>query len=140
MGDARLSTGHSVLIVDRSDESREVLRTVLQRRGMEIFEAGGTQQGLELAGRHRPDVIVLDLEGQDAETDAVFCRFDAESGDGHTSLVVLGEARLRARPRRSGEFISKPYHYGPLVEKILALASEKRPVIGGKIGVRRFAA
>jgi CheY-like chemotaxis protein len=65
----------SVLIIDRSAESREVLKMALERRGMRIFEAAGAEDGLRLARQHRLDLIVLDLEGigpsDDAPIDAV---------------------------------------------------------------------
>ena len=52
----------SVLIVDRSAESREVLKTALERRGMRIFTAADAEDGMKLARQHRLDLIVLDLE------------------------------------------------------------------------------
>ncbi|MGA7701688.1 MAG: response regulator, partial [Thermoguttaceae bacterium] len=55
----------SVLIVDRSEETREVLQTVLERRGVRILAAGRAEKGLELARRHHPDLVVLDLEMDD---------------------------------------------------------------------------
>ena len=35
-----------VLIVDQSEDNREVLRTALQRRGLRTIEASGVDQGL----------------------------------------------------------------------------------------------
>ena len=55
----------SVLIVDRSEETREVLQTVLERRGVRTLAAGRTETGLDLARQHHPDLIVLDLEIDD---------------------------------------------------------------------------
>ncbi len=56
----------NVLIVDRSEETREVLQTVLERRGVRTLAASKAEAGLELAERHHPDLIVLDLESWDA--------------------------------------------------------------------------
>ena len=55
----------SVLIVDSSEETQEVLRTALERRGMRILAANRAGPGLELAQEHHPDLIVLDLEVED---------------------------------------------------------------------------
>ena len=60
-----LSANQRVLIVDQSPESREVLRTALERQGTEILEACRPRQGLEMVRTHQPDVIVLDLEDRD---------------------------------------------------------------------------
>ncbi len=116
-------TQPSVLIVDQSDDSREVLRTALQRRGLQIFEASQPRHGLELARQHHPKVIVLDLEVETGDGDDLCGQFSQESQPDHTSLLVLGSARLRREAGIDGaaadrQFVSKPYHYGPLIRKI----------------------
>jgi DNA-binding response OmpR family regulator len=110
-----------VLIVDESDESREVLRTALERRGTEILEASRPEQGLELARRRRPDLIVLDVEADDEASEASAQDFGQAVQVRHTPILVLGTARRQVARVPSGEFISKPYHYGPLIRKIEGL-------------------
>ncbi len=61
----------SVLIVDRSKDSREVLRTVLEKRGVRTWEAAEARRGVELARQHHPQVIVLDLEAGDADHEEI---------------------------------------------------------------------
>lgn len=107
----------SVLIVDQSDETREVLRTALERRGMEIFEASRAEQGLELARQHRPDLIVLDMEMESASVEGISAGFEAASDARRTPMVLLGNARRRGGAANR-EFVSKPYHYGPLIRRI----------------------
>jgi DNA-binding response OmpR family regulator len=109
--------------VDQSEDSREVLRTALERRGLQIFEASQPQRGLELARQHHPSVIVLDLEVEIGDGDHLCGQFAQESRTDHSSLVVLGSARLRRDADVDGaaagrQFVSKPYHYGPLIRKI----------------------
>ena len=111
-----MDSKRSVLIVDESAESREVLRTVLEHRGLRILEAGQAQEGLDLARRHQPDLIVLDLELEASPPE--FPSELAAQATHPTPLVVLGSARRRASGRHVGEFISKPYHYAPLVRRI----------------------
>jgi CheY-like chemotaxis protein len=115
----------SVLIVDRSEESREVLRTVLGRRGLRILEATEARQGLELARRHHPGVIVLDLETESADDDAVRDQYDVQSTREGASLVVLGRS-VRSAPAR-GAVVSKPYHFAPLIRKIEELLDLEVP-------------
>jgi CheY-like chemotaxis protein len=116
------SSSPSVLIVDSSAENREVLRTVLVRRGLRIFEADAADRGLELAREHRPDVIVLDVESEQAAGAALEDQFGDETREQHTSLVILGKAR-RCGPAASTRF-AKPYHFAPLVHTIEQLAAK----------------
>ncbi len=113
----------SVLIVDRCEDSREVLKTALERRGLRILEASRARHGLELARRHRPDLIVLDAEVDDSGPEAVCAPFARQSQADRTALVILGGLCRRDRGSTDGEFVPKPYHYGPLVRKIEALLS-----------------
>jgi len=108
----------SVLIVDRSEENREVLRTALERRGRRILAAGRARRGLELARRHRPDVIVLDLELEAASREEVYAPFARQSREHGTALVMLGRLRRDEGDPGGGEFVAKPYHYGPLIRRI----------------------
>jgi DNA-binding response OmpR family regulator len=106
----------SVLIVDESAESREVLRTVLEHRGMRILEASRAQEGLDLARQHQPDLIVLDLELDSSPPE--FPSELAAQATHRTPLVLLGSARRLAAGPQVGEFMAKPYHYAPLIRKI----------------------
>ena len=121
-----LSPRSSVLIVDQSEETREVLKTALERRGLRILAASRTGPGLELARFHRPDLIVLDLESQGPSPEDTYARFARELVERPAHLILLGTCRL---PDRSSgrEFVRKPYHYGPLIRKIEELLGVAEP-------------
>jgi len=130
----------SVLIVDRSAETREVLQTALERRGVKTLAAGGSTSGLKLAREHQPDLIVLDLEIENPAADQFSAPsfgtnppVDADASPAingiintpslqNTSyqprLVLLGNLRRWRERLPNGEFVAKPYHYGPLIRKI----------------------
>jgi CheY-like chemotaxis protein len=50
-----------VLIADDKPTGRELVRTVLENGGYEVFEASDGIEALDLAHRLRPDLIILDL-------------------------------------------------------------------------------
>ena len=111
-----MNNQRSVLIVDRSEENCEVLRTVLERQGVRTFTAQRREEKT-LLRQHRPDVIVLDTEC-DLPNLAVFDGENSDNSDtGQPSIILLGKVR-RNRPVPRGEFIAKPYHYGPLIRRI----------------------
>ena len=120
----------SVLIVDPSDETRDVLRCALEHRGHRTLGARRVEEGLALAESCRPDCIVLDLEiePQGRGEDHVAAGFAARSAS--QPLVLLGTLRSsRQTPTRAEgaatEFVAKPYHYAPLIRKIEALLASQ---------------
>lgn len=110
----------SVLIIDPSAECREVLSTLLQRRGVHTWEAARARQALDLLDRHRPDVVVLDLESDAAADAQIRDRYNGYEAGG-SNYVLLGRARLGEQNSVTGHMISKPYHYAPLIRTIEAL-------------------
>ena len=126
---------NSVLIVDPSKESREVLRTALERDGIQILEANRADLGLALACDQHPHVVVLDLEIEPTHPDRLVEGFREVPGDSPPSLVVLGTARQAQRGSleetlQNGQFVRKPYHYGPLIRKIEELLEHhQKPVL-----------
>ena len=108
----------SVLIVDRSEETREVLQTALNRRGVRTYTAKHASEGVELGRRHCPNLIVLDLEIDDINLEHAKEPFWADLGDNNIPIILLGNLR-RNQPHIPGsEFVSKPYLYGPLIRRI----------------------
>ena len=112
-----LDARRSVLIVDQSSETREVLRTVLEQRGLRIFEASAADEGLAIVQSQQPDLVVLDVEVDSASPDAISGAFASRVRPRQTPLVLLGAVRRTTRGL-PGEFVAKPYHYAPLVRKI----------------------
>lgn len=106
-----------VLIVDRSPDSREVLRTLLERQGAETVEVTNARRALAAIDRTQPDLIVLDVD--EAPGDRGEALADAAGAD--TPIVVLGTISGAAEPFCRGHRIAKPYHYGHLIRKIEGL-------------------
>jgi CheY-like chemotaxis protein len=112
-----------VLIVDRSCEAREVLRTALARLDCNIYETDRGEVAVTLAKQHNPDIIVLDLEAHGAveimpESPTSVDRCDAPQ------WILLGT--IRRHEHQLADFVSKPYHYQPLVSKIERMLQARR--------------
>ncbi len=123
-----------VLIVDPSDDTRDVLATVLDRRGCWTCQSGDLREGLQEAGQLRPDLIVLDLEGAgqtDAQADWAD-RYEQQIADHGGTLILLGHLRGSDQPLPGGtpdaaRSLAKPYRYAQLLRTIeLALAKSPR--------------
>jgi CheY-like chemotaxis protein len=107
-----------ILIVDHSAESREVLRTLLERHGAATIEARRPDQAARLADLHRPDLIVFDAESDQSERGTAGERLGAVAGRTDTPIVILGMLARGQVGFPSGQFVPKPYQYGSLIRKI----------------------
>ncbi len=117
------SPQRSVLIVDDSRDSREVLKAVLELRGWNIIEADDASDGLQKADEFHPDVIVLDAEARTTGDADLQASYDDASRRNNASLVVIGQARFNGSSDARHRVVAKPYHYAPLVRTIDELAS-----------------
>ena len=52
----------TILVIDDEPGIRDLLDTILRRKGYDVVLAESGRKGLELFRRERPDVIVLDLK------------------------------------------------------------------------------
>lgn len=112
----------SILVVDDAAMFRELQALFLARQGRVITASGG-KEGLELASRHRPDVILLDLFMPDLDGEETCRRLRADPVLRDTPVVML-TASQRAedfeRSIRAGanEVLTKPIHRVALIDAV----------------------
>jgi two-component system cell cycle response regulator DivK len=53
---------HTVMVVEDYDDTRLLLRQVLETRGYRVLEAINGQQAVDIAEREHPDLILMDLD------------------------------------------------------------------------------
>jgi two-component system cell cycle response regulator DivK len=51
-----------ILIVEDNDRNRELVKDILTLRGYEVLEAKDGVEGVAMAGKHRPDLIIMDIQ------------------------------------------------------------------------------
>ena len=113
----------TVLIVDSSEEPRDVLTTALERRGVRALAFPTSRRAAATARATRPDLVIFDVETELAPPRQALDAFAKDAELEETPIVAIGTARFEA-PGGEGTFISKPYHFAPLLEKIEALLRE----------------
>ena len=50
-----------ILIVEDNEQSRRLMRDVLQHSGYRTVEAWTANEGLQLARKHRPAAVIMDI-------------------------------------------------------------------------------
>ena len=56
-----------ILVVDDTDDIREVIAKLLQRKGFDVTTAAGGKQGVVQAASDQPDLILMDLNMPDMD-------------------------------------------------------------------------
>jgi CheY-like chemotaxis protein len=113
--------GRQILVVEDEDDVRTFLTTLLEDAGAETIEARDGDEALEMARKHKPDLITLDLSmpGKDGIQAFTELREDPEVGD-IPVCVVTGHPEFRAvlydKPvRRPEGYMNKPVNEDDLV-------------------------
>jgi len=100
-----------ILIADRQALLRDALRTLVEERGHQVVaEAANAPQAVELALRHEPSVVILDLDADRAATVAATRRISTELAS--TAVVILssradGDVLLEAVRSGARGFLTK---------------------------------
>ena len=119
-----MTHGPRVLVVDNVSDTEEVLRAVLEPRGVQVERISQREGALPPATARPPALLVIDSE----ETAAPHQRPTSWE---HVPQVILGTARLPPRETAGcdQEYLRKPFHYAELIQAIdrLITAQETSP-------------
>ena len=113
----------SVLVVEDTDEIRELVTTVLRRAGFDVREAASGAACLEEVRRDAPDLIVLDLGLPDADGTEVCRQIRAET----QCYVLMLTARAEEVDLLIGlavgadGYMAKPFSPRELVARVQAM-------------------
>jgi two-component system cell cycle response regulator DivK len=85
-----------VLIVDDNDRNRKLVGDVLRFAGFRTIEAATAEEGIALASRHLPDVILMDLRLPDLDGTEAVRMLRAEPLTSEIPVVAVTALRLDA--------------------------------------------
>lgn len=116
-----------VLVADDKDTGRELVRTVLEKSGHQVFEAPDGEQAVLEARRVHPDLIILDIHMPGLDGFGVIEKLRKEPAFSHTPIIALTASAMmgdRERAMAAGftGYITKPIRLEALraeVERLL---------------------
>jgi adenylate cyclase len=112
-----------ILVVDDSEESRDIIVTRLRAHGYETSEAADGEQGLAAAGQWAPDLILLDVTMPKLDGIEVCRRLKSDGNIPFTPIIIL-TARTDTRDVVAGleagadEYLTKPIDHAALVARV----------------------
>jgi CheY-like chemotaxis protein len=87
------------LIAEDTDDVREVLQRLFTRAGFTVHTATDGQTALELARRHRPDVVLTDLDMPQLDGLQLCQAIRADPDLGDTPVAILSGGLTPGDPR-----------------------------------------
>ena len=133
-GSVHSLAGVDVLAVEDSAEARELLTTMLERRGARVTAVGSARAAMDALAARRPDVLISDIgmPGEDGLTLIQRVRaLDPERGGNVPAVAVTaytrGEDEARILAAGYQKHISKPVDPAALVAAVGALVKKLPP-------------
>ena len=121
----------NILIIEDEEDIRELVRYNLEREKFKVGEAASGEEGLNVAARNKPDLILLDLmlPGKDGMQ---VCRELKQSDDTRDIPVVMMTAKGEESDIVAGlelgaeDYVVKPFSPKVLVARVKAVLRRKR--------------
>lgn len=121
----------TILIIDDNADNRFLLASQLKMHGYRHLQAADGRQGLEVAERERPDLILLDVMMPDMNGFEVCGRLKQNQLTAAIPVIMITalrevEYRIRGIEVGADEFISRPHHREELLVRVHSLIQLKR--------------
>jgi adenylate cyclase len=120
----------TILVVDDNAEGRKLLALRLRHEGHAVVAAAGGHEALELAARHRPSLVLLDVLMPDLDGFEVCRRLRQMPALRAVPVVMLTALEgtdhvVRGLEAGADDFISKPFQPAELVARVRSLLRVK---------------
>ncbi len=120
-----------ILIIDDNEMNRDMLCRRLERYGYVTVEAESGKEGLELAHKRKPDLILMDVVMPGSNGYEYLEQFKADPGLGHIPVIMLSaldemEVTIRCIEIGAEDYIPKPFNPVLLKARIEASVVKKR--------------
>jgi CheY-like chemotaxis protein len=117
---AAVTGDKTVLVVDDEANIRRFLSHELKKRGYRVIQAAGGSRAIELARKHRPDLITLDvlMNGMSGFDATAVLKNDPETRDIPILIVSVVEDRKRAYQLGVNDYLPKPFKIEALMDKV----------------------
>ena len=112
-----------ILVIEDTEDNRQILRDLLTAAGYEIVEATDGATGVAMAAEQMPDLILMDIQLPVIDGYEATRRIKADPATRHIPIVAvtsyaLAGDELKTREAGCDGYIAKPYSPRHLLEKV----------------------
>ncbi len=114
-----------ILVVEDQEDNRAILRDLLQSVGYELIEAVNGEEALTMAVKHKPDLILMDIQLPVVDGYEATRRIKTEPAlrgipvIAVTSYALSGDEE-KAREAGCDDYVTKPFSPRDLLAKVQA--------------------
>jgi two-component system cell cycle response regulator DivK len=116
-----------VLVVEDNERNRKLLRTILKFRGFEVVECDDGAPSLELAKKHQPVLVLMDIELPTMDGITALGRLRDDPATSHIPVVavtasVTPSEREKVMSAGFTAYVAKPIDvdkFGELVDRLV---------------------
>jgi two-component system cell cycle response regulator DivK len=116
---------HRILVVEDHAENRRIVRDLLTAAGFEMLEATTGEEGVAMAGRERPDLILMDIQLPGLDGYEATRRIKADPALRSIPIIAVTSYALSGDDRKAlaagcDAYVTKPFSPRALLAKIRA--------------------
>jgi len=142
MPEPRLQTTKpKLLIVDDEDPTRAIYAEALRSAGYEVVQAGNGKEGLAVAERERPALVLLDVDMPVMNGWQTLERLQ-QRGDEASVIILTGatdvEDRVKGLGAGADDYLGKPCDMRELLARVQAVLRRRQPRPPGRAAVLTF--
>lgn len=115
--------GESVLVVEDNEKNMKLFRDVLRAKGFATIEAVTGEEGVELARRHAPSLVLMDVHLPGVSGVEALARIRADERTASIPVVALTAQAMRGDRERFLEagfdgYLAKPVDMFELIDAV----------------------
>ena len=116
----------TILVVDDDPHIRQLLVFALGKAGLDTIEAADGEAGLSLAAKHRPDLVILDINMPRLDGLETCRRLRAVDGEGDVPILFLSSRddeldRVLGIELGADDYVVKPFSPREVVARVMAI-------------------
>ena len=135
-----MSESGKIVVIDDEESVRDVVKAYLEKDGFTVYVAANGREGLALAERRQPDLIVLDLMLPDVSGEEICQEVRSRSDVPIVMLTAKAseEERVGGLVAGADDYLVKPFSPRELVARVRAVLRRTRGVETPLVEILRF--